>query len=90
MATRTKREPTSNWEGYKIGYSVELAFSGYYLQDSTRFPNPNEYYWVKGKVLETYKEACVVTCPSIYLDRVMVLDKKVIRCYDNTNKSRLT
>ena len=88
MATLTKKEPTSNWEGYKIGDSVELAFPGYWLQDSTRFPIPNECYWIKGEVIETYEKSCVVTCPSIHLDRVMVLDKEGIRYYD-TNKERL-
>lgn len=82
MATLTKKDSISEWSGYKIGDKVELAFPGYWLQDSTRFPNPNECYWVKGEVTETHEKACVVTCPSIHLDRVMVLDKEGIRHYD--------
>lgn len=81
MTTLTMKEPILNWNGYKIGDLVELAFPGYWLQDSIRFPNPNEYYWVKGEVIETYEKACVVDCCSIGLDRVMVLDNKGIR-YD--------
>lgn len=82
MASLTKKDSTSEWNGYKIGDKVELAFPGYWVQDSTRFPNPNECYWINGEIIETYEKACVVACPSIHLDRVMVLDKEGIRHYD--------
>lgn len=88
MATLTKKYSISEWNGYKIGDKVELAFTGQWLQDSTMFPILNKYYWVKGEVIETYEKACVVTCPSVHLDRVMVLDKEGIRHY-GTNKERL-
>ena len=88
MATLTKKDSISEWNGYKVGDKVELAFPMCWLQDSTRFPNPNERYWVKGEVIETYEKACVVTCPSAHLDRIMVLDKEGIRHY-GTNKERL-
>ena len=55
MATLTKKELTLNWNGYKIGDKVEIAFPGYCLQDSTRFPIPNECYWIKGKVVDFMK-----------------------------------
>lgn len=87
MATLTKKELTPNWNGYEIGDKVEVAFPGYYLQDSTRFPIPNECYWVKGIVVGIYEKACVV-CLSTHADKVMVLDRKGIKHY-GTNRERL-
>ena len=88
MATLTKKDSILEWGGYKIGDKVELAFTGQWLQDSTRFPIPNKYYWVEGNVIEVYKKACVVDCSSIGLDRIMVTQTNGIRHY-GTNKERL-
>lgn len=87
METLTKKELTSNGNGYKIDDKVEVAFPGYCLQDSTRFPNPNECYWVKGKVVGIYGKSHIV-CLSVNADIVMVLNRKGIRHY-GTNKERL-
>lgn len=61
-----------NMNKYKVGQLVEVAFSGHYLQDSARYPNPNEIYWIKGKVIESTEKACVVDCGSP-IDKVFVL-----------------
>ena len=68
---------------YNVGDIVELAFPGYWLQDSTRFPDPNGVYWIEGKVIESNTKSCVVDCSTIHLDRVMVLDEEGIRMKNN-------
>ena len=72
---------------YNVGDIVELAFPGYWLQDSTRFPDPNGVYWIEGKVIESLEKnntkSCVVDCSTIHLDRVMVLDEEGIRMKNN-------
>ena len=68
---------------YNVGDIVELAFPGYWLQDSTRFPDPNGVYWIEGKVIESWEKSCVVDCLTIHLDSVMVLDEEGIRMKNN-------
>ena len=68
---------------YNVGDIVELAFPGYWLQDSTRFPDPNGVYWIEGKVIESWENSCVVDCSTIHLDRVMVLEEEGIRMKNN-------
>lgn len=68
---------------YNIGDIVELAFPGYWLQDSTKFPDSNGVYWIEGKVIESWEAACVVDCSTIHLDEVIVLDEEGIRMKNN-------
>lgn len=87
MATLTKKETILDWNGYKVGDKVELAFLGRWLQNSVKFPILNKYYWIEGKVAEVYKKGCVVNC-LMGIGNVLVIDIKGIRHYD-TNKERL-
>lgn len=68
---------------YKIGDTVELAFPGGWLQDSTRFPNVNQIYWIEGTVTEVKENACIVDCPTIYLDNILVIREVGIKLKNN-------